>query len=44
MSYITKIIHNKRNNQLSILLSRRKLKILKKKIPKLIEIEKMKLS
>ena len=41
--FIAKIIHNKRNNQLAIVLSRKKLNIMKNKIPKLIELKVKKL-
>ena len=38
IDFKAKIIHNKRNNQLAIVLSRKKLNIMKNKIPKMIEL------
>ena len=37
-----KVIHNKKNNQLFIFLSRKKLKLSKDKVPRFIRIKKMK--
>jgi len=43
MDIKAKIVHNKRNNQLFLHLSRKKLQIAKNKIPKLIELKVKKL-
>jgi len=37
----SKIFHNKRNNQLTIILARRKLKFLQGKIPKSVHLKKL---
>lgn len=43
MSYRAKVIHNKSNNQLFIALSRKKLKISQKKVPKFFDFENFKM-